>query len=231
MSSSDVHAASPADDHGGRAQPPLAHHFGTIEQQDYAVRFAMWLFLATEVLLFAGLFLGYTVYRYFFHEAFHHASRTLDLTYGAANTVVLITSSLSVALGYYYVKNGRNKLGAGMIAFTILCAIAFLGIKAIEYHAKFEHGTLPGKWFNPQHEAAELAHFPGASLYFTVYFLTTGLHAFHVIVGASVLLWLLVRLLKGQFSTDYYVPVELGALYWHLVDLVWIFLFPLLYLI
>jgi cytochrome c oxidase subunit 3 len=212
--------------HGAAHDPHLAHHFDTIEKQDQAVRLGMWLFLATEVLLFAGLFLGYTVYRYFFHEAFHEASRHLDLPLGAANTLVLITSSLSVALGYYFIKGGRNKLGALMLIITVLFALAFLGIKAVEYHHKFEEGALPGKWYHFEEVTA-----PGASLYYTIYFLTTGLHAFHVIVGMSVLIWLLVRVLKGHFSPTYYVPVELGALYWHLVDLVWIFLFPLLYLI
>jgi len=215
-SSDDVHAHN----------PHLAHHFDTIEQQDTAVRLGMWLFLATEVLLFAGLFLGYTVYRFFFHEAFHEASRTLQLPLGAINTVVLITSSLSVALAYWAIKQGRDKLCAAMLVFTIMCALAFLGIKAVEYTTKFREGALPGKWYHFEEVKAA-----GASLYYTVYFLATGLHAFHVIVGMSVLIWILVRVLKGHFSPSYYVPVELGALYWHLVDLVWIFLFPLLYLI
>jgi cytochrome c oxidase subunit 3 len=113
-----------------------------------------------------------------------------------------------------------------MLIFTILCALAFLAIKAVEYHHKFQEGALPGKWYHFKEVTA-----PGANLYYTVYFLATGLHAFHVIVGMSVLIWILVRVLKGHFGPDYYVPVELGGLYWHLVDLVWIFLFPLLYLI
>ena len=228
MSSSDAAAAAHGDDdddeHGH--DPHLAHHFDSIEKQDHAVRLGMWLFLSTEVLLFAGLFLGYTVYRYFFHEAFHEASRTLDLGLGAINTVVLITSSLSVALAYYAIKQGRAKVCAALLAFTIVCAAIFLVIKGFEYHHKFEEGALPGQWYHFKEVTA-----PGANLFYTVYFLTTGLHAFHVIVGMSVLLWLLVRVLKGHFSPDYYVPVELGGLYWHLVDLVWIFLFPLLYLI
>ncbi len=216
MSSSDAHAPN----------PHLAHHFETIEKQDYAVRLGMWLFLGTEVLLFAGLFLGYTVYRHFYHEAFHEASRHQDLWAGATNTVVLITSSLSVALGYHAIKQGKTKLCAGMLIFTILCACAFLVIKGIEYHHKFQEGALPGAYYHFDEVTA-----PGANLYYTVYFLSTGLHAFHVIVGMSILIWVLVRVLKGHFSPSYYVPVELGGLYWHLVDLVWIFLFPLLYLI
>jgi cytochrome c oxidase subunit III len=221
MSSSDAHASA-----GAHGNPHLAHHFDTIEKQDAAVRLGMWLFLATEVLLFAGLFLGYTVYRHFYHTAFHEASRTLDLILGATNTVVLITSSLFVAVGYWAIKVGKNKLGALMLVFTILCALGFLAIKAVEYNHKFEEGALPGQFYH-FHEVTA----PGANLYFTIYFLTTGLHAFHVIVGMSVLIWILIRVWKGHFSPAYYVPVELGALYWHLVDLVWIFLFPLLYLI
>ncbi|HVT09544.1 MAG TPA: cytochrome c oxidase subunit 3 family protein [Polyangia bacterium] len=216
MSSSDGHAAN----------AHLASHFDTIEKQDYAVRLGMWLFLATEVLLFAGLFLGYTVYRHFYHEAFHEASRHLDLWAGATNTVVLITSSLSVALAYWAIKQDKQGLCAGLLVFTILCALVFLVIKGIEYHHKFEEGALPGAWY---HFAEVTA--PGANLYYTIYFLATGLHAIHVIVGMSILIWVLARVLKGHFSSTYFVPVELGGLYWHLVDLVWIFLFPLLYLI
>jgi cytochrome c oxidase subunit 3 len=222
MSSSDAHAAAAEAPHN----PHLAHHFATIERQDQAVRLGMWLFLATEVLLFAGLFLGYTVYRYFYHEAFHEASRHLDLGLGATNTVVLITSSLFVALGYHAIKLGKSRQCAIWLVLTIICALGFLVIKGIEYNHKFEEGALPGAFYSFKEVTA-----PGANLYYTVYFLTTGLHAFHVIVGMSVLLWLLVRVVKGHFSPTYYVPVELGALYWHLVDLVWIFLFPLLYLI
>ena len=216
MSSSDTHAHN----------PHLAHHFDTIEKQDYAVRLGMWLFLGTEVLLFGGLFLGYTVYRHFYHEAFHEASRHLDLWAGTTNTIVLITSSLTVALAYYEIKRNNQRRAAGLLIFTIICALAFLVIKSIEYAHKFEEGALPGAHY---HYAEVTA--PGANLYYTVYFLATGLHAIHVIVGMSILMWVLARLLKGHFSSSYYVPVELGGLYWHLVDLVWIVLVPLLYLI
>lgn len=224
MSSSDAAASHAPDD--GQGRPNLAHHFDTQAQQEGAIRLGMWLFLGTEVLLFAGLFLGYTVYRYFYHPAFHEASKSLDVVWGATNTVILITSSLSVALAYNAIKQAKAKLAAGLTVFTILCAIAFLAIKAIEYKAKFDHGSLPGKWYHNEHITAA-----GANLYFTIYFLATGLHAFHVIVGASVLAWVLMGILKGKYGPKNYVAVELGGLYWHLVDLVWIFLFPLLYLI
>jgi cytochrome c oxidase subunit 3 len=223
MSSSEAHAGHHAP---GPGEPTLAHHFETQSQQDGAVRLGMWLFLGTEVLLFAGLFLGYSVYRNFYHEAFREASRHLSLALGTTNTIVLITSSLSVALGYHAIKHGKTKLAAGMLVFTILCALAFLGIKATEYAEKFREGALPGKWYHFSEITA-----PGANLYYTVYFLATGLHAFHVIVGMSVLLWVLKGVVKGKYGPHNYVAFELGGLYWHLVDLVWIFLFPLLYLI
>jgi cytochrome c oxidase subunit 3 len=204
----------------------LAHHFDNIHIQNHAVRLGMWLFLGTEVLLFAGLFLAYTVYRWLYHPAFQAASRELSITLGTVNTIVLITSSLTVALAYHAIKVNKVKQCVALLAFTILCAGAFLVIKYFEYAHKFHEGQLPGK-----HYTFEGIDLPGANMYFSVYFLATGLHAFHVIVGASILGWLMWRVKKGLYSAEHYVPVELGALYWHLVDLVWIFLFPLLYLI
>ncbi len=221
MSSSDSHA------HGHKPAPWYqAHHFDNIDIQNHAVRLGMWLFLGTEVLLFAGLFLGYTVYRYLYPQTFHLASRDLNLTLGAVNTIVLITSSLTVALAYNAIQRGNAKRCVRLLAFTILCACAFLVIKGFEYQHKFHEGMLPGKFYT--YEGLKL---PGANIFYAVYFLATGLHAFHVIVGMSVLAWVMVRVKKGLYTAEYNVPIELGALYWHLVDLVWIFLFPLLYLI
>jgi cytochrome c oxidase subunit 3 len=228
MSSSDAAAHGPGkhdDEHANN--PHLAHHFDSMATQNHASRLGMWLFLGTEVLLFAGLFLGYAVYRHFYHDTFRVASRSLNLVAGTVNTIVLISSSFTVAMAYYSVKRGNNKAAAGLLVFTIICALAFLCIKAFEYHHKFVEGALPGKWFHFE----EMKGMPGANMFFTVYFLSTGLHAFHVIVGMTILLWVLRRLVRGDFNKEYYIPVELGGLYWHLVDLVWIFLFPLLYLI
>jgi cytochrome c oxidase subunit III len=223
VSSSDVVGHGPGEPH----DPHLAHHFDSIETQNHASRLGMWLFLGTEVLLFAGLFLGYSVYRHLFHDTFRFASHTLNLTMGTINTVVLISSSLSVALADHSVKTGKNRRAIALLVFTIVCALAFLTIKGFEYSHKFEEGALPGKWFHFE----EMAGMPGANMFFTVYFLATGLHAFHVIVGMAILIWVTLRLVRGDFSPTYNIPVELGGLYWHLVDLVWIFLFPLLYLI
>jgi len=223
MSSSETAA------HGHEAEhdPHLAHHFDSIATQNHASRLGMWLFLGTEVLLFAGLFLGYSVYRHLYHETFRAASHHLNLTMGTINTVVLISSSLTVALAHHSVKQGKNRTAAGLLIFTIVCAMAFLVIKSFEYAHKFEEGALPGKWFHFE----EMKGMPGANMFFTVYFLATGLHAFHVIVGMAILIWVTARVIRGDFTRTYNIPVELGGLYWHLVDLVWIFLFPLLYLI
>jgi cytochrome c oxidase subunit 3 len=226
MSSSDGSGAL-AHGHDPHSDPHLAHHFDSMATQNHAARLGMWLFLGTEVLLFAGLFLGYAVYRHFYSDTFKAASHHLDLVMGTINTVVLISSSFTVAMAYYSVKKGRNRAAAWLLVFTILCAMAFLVIKAFEYNHKFEEGALPGKWFHFH----EMEGMPGANLFFTVYFLATGLHAFHVIVGMTILIWVLRRLVRGDFNPTYYIPVELGGLYWHLVDLIWIFLFPLLYLI
>jgi cytochrome c oxidase subunit 3 len=226
MSSSDASDLGAHRD-GHHADPHLAHHFDSMQTQNHAARLGMWLFLGTEVLLFAGLFLGYAVNRHFYPQTFKMASHSLNLVLGTVNTVVLISSSFTVAMAYYSVKKGRNKAAAGLLIFTILCALAFLCIKAFEYQHKFEEGALPGKWFHFH----EMAGMPGANMFFSVYFLSTGLHAFHVIVGMAILIWVLRRLIRGDFTRTYYIPVELGGLYWHLVDLVWIFLFPLLYLI
>jgi cytochrome c oxidase subunit 3 len=204
----------------------LAHHFDNIDVQNHAVRLGMWLFLGTEVLLFAGLFLGYTVYRWLYHPTFKAASHELSLTLGTFNTFVLISSSFTVALAYHAIKEGKVKKCVTLLAATIGCAGIFLVVKYFEYAHKFHEGQLPGRFYH--FEGIKL---PGANIFYAVYFLATGLHAFHVIVGASILAWLMRRVAQGKYGPEYYVPVELGALYWHLVDLIWIFLFPLLYLI
>ncbi len=204
----------------------LAHHFSSLEAQNEAVRFGMWLFLATEILLFAGLFTGYAVYRFQFPEAFAEASRHLDLSLGTLNTFVLISSSFTVAMAIHFARTDRKNLAVVCLLITIACAFGFLGIKSIEYMHKFQEGALPGPYYAFKEVTA-----PGAPMYFTIYFLTTGLHALHVIIGMSVLIVLTFKTANGRFSSKYYTGLELGGLYWHLVDLVWIFLFPLLYLI
>jgi cytochrome c oxidase subunit III len=288
-------------DHGG--DPSLAHHFDNMQQQFEAGKLGMWLFLATEVLLFAGLFCAYTVYRYLHPEVFEHASGFLDTPLGATNTAVLLASSFSAALAVRAAQLKNRKLLVSMLIVTILGACGFLVIKYIEYKAKFHHHTLWGMEFDPRNESLEAhdkgrkkleaiieaakptadapllgdslgdykAPVPGSDLvaaanvavpptataasvakpdrakaeaiaeheakvrnvhvFFGIYFCMTGLHGIHVVIGMIVLIWLLIRANRGDFDEGYYLPVDLGALYWHLVDLIWIFLFPLLYLI
>ena len=204
----------------------LGHHFASLEAQNHAVRMGMWLFLATEILLFAGLFTGYAVYRMEFTEAFEQASRTLDLSLGTLNTFLLITSSFTVALSIHFARSDKKWTAVAMLVSTIVMGFGFLAIKAVEYEHKFHIGALPGPYYSFDGVTAD-----GAPMYFTVYFLTTGLHALHVIIGMTVLSILTVKTAMGRFSSKYYLGLELGGLYWHLVDLVWIFLFPLLYLI
>jgi cytochrome c oxidase subunit III len=209
----------------GTQPPKFAAHFATLDVQNHAARLGMWLFLSTEVLLFAGLFACYAFYRFTFPEAFAQGSRHLDLMMGTVNTVVLITSSFTAAMAVHYAKESNNKLVTLMMALTLLMAVGFLVIKGFEYHHKFEEHTLPGKYY------AGGIQVPGITLFYTVYFMATGLHAFHVIIGMGVLAWVMGRAAKNHFNHANYTAVELGSMYWHLVDLVWIFLFPMLYLI
>ncbi len=204
----------------------LAHHFPDAPTQEHAARLGMWLFLATEILLFTALFTAYSLYRYLFPETFHAASKYIETSIGLTNTVVLITSSLTVALALHASRQGQGKRAAALLLFTLACGGAFMVLKGVEYHHHFVTGQLPGRYYR----FAELTA-PGAAMFFTVYFLMTGLHGLHVLIGMGVLAWLAGRAWRGDFSAAYHTPVELGGLYWHLVDLIWIFLFPLLYLI
>ena len=204
----------------------VAHHFPNLRQQEHAARLGMWLFLATEILLFGGLFTGYSTYRFLFPEAFREGSRHLDAALGTLNTVVLITSSLTVALAHHWAHHGRGRTAAASLLLTLLFAGTFLVIKGFEWTHDFHEGLLPGRLFsNPEVTAT------GAPMFFTIYFLMTGLHGLHVLVGMVVLTVLMVQCWRGVYDHGYVTPVELGGMYWHLVDLIWIFLYPLLYLI
>lgn len=227
MSSSS--ASAPA--HHAPGSPPIptvAAHFASLDVQQHAARLGMWLFLATEILLFAGLFVIYANYRFMFHDGFAAASRHLNLTLGTVNTLVLITSSFTAAMAVHYAKHAENKKVVVMFILTIAMALGFLVIKYFEYSHKFHVGQLPGPYFFDTEPTLQL---PGVPMYFSIYFLSTGLHGLHVIIGMIVLGWVTVRANRNEFSARNYTAVELGSMYWHLVDLVWIFLFPMLYLI
>ena len=204
---------------------PLAHHFESLEKQTHAARLGMWLFLATEVLLFTGLFAAYAVYRYLFTPDFQEASRGLATWIGLVNTIILVSSSFTVALGLDRATRGDGKGTRTFFLLSVLMGLAFLFFKYVEYSHHFHTGELPGRLY-----AGELQG-PGVPMFFALYFLITGLHGIHVVVGMTVLAVIGIRAGRGAFTTAYHVPVELAGLYWHLVDLIWIFVFPLIYLI
>ncbi|MEM7403529.1 MAG: cytochrome c oxidase subunit 3 family protein [Myxococcota bacterium] len=206
---------------------PLAHHFCNAKQQQEAAKMGMWLFLATEILLFGGLFVAYTIFRFQRPSLFVAASSRLDLTLATFNTAVLLFSSLTVALAIRSAQLNNRKGIVRYLLATLACAATFLVVKAVEYQHKIHDGLLPGKNFtNTSLPSPDEAH-----LFFGLYFSMTGLHAIHVVLGMGVLTWLLLRAWRGEFGAHYFVPLEMGGLYWHLVDVIWIYLFPLLYLI
>jgi cytochrome c oxidase subunit 3 len=206
----------------------LAEHFESPEKQAHAARLGMWIFLATEALLFAGLFVSYANYRVQFPSEFATASEHLKTWIGTANTFVLLTSSLFVALAVHFARSGRAKATTAMLLAGLALGLAFMGLKALEYYQDFREGLLPGRYLaNPELLSAGA----GAGIFLSLYWLMTALHAVHVTVGMSVLAFLAVLAWRGTFSAAYDTPIELGGMYWHLVDLVWIFLWPLLYLV
>ncbi len=214
----------------------LQHHFDNPAQQESAAKLGMWVFLATEILMFSGLFLAYFIVRSQYPEMVLSAHEQLDWKLGSVNTVVLIFSSLTMALAVRAVQLNNRKQASLMLIITILCACAFMVIKYIEYSSKIEHGLLPGIAY-AEHTIVEGTHYAqegwwgGPQLFFGIYFMMTGLHGLHVVIGIGLLVWLLVKNNRGRFSSEYFTPVENVGLYWHLVDLIWIFLFPLLYLV
>ena len=300
MSEQDSHG----DGHGHAHHPHQAHHWDTMRQQFEAGKLGMWLFLATEVLLFGGLFCAYFIYRAHHPELFEYGHHALDWKMGTLNTVVLLISSLTMALGVRAAQVGNKKQLQAMLVITLLCAGGFMVVKYFEYTAKIEKGYLLGDKFNykkvnekerkardkehagdketpqtvfaesvvpvvvpaeqsafkdaadgPSGLSAEMSAVPSADahggaehkdhghglptegrprnihIFFSLYFMMTGLHGIHVLIGMAVIAWLLVICRDGRFGPTYFTPVEVGGLYWHLVDLIWIFLFPLLYLI
>ena len=223
--------AAHGDDHAHPAF--LHHHYDTPEQQFDSAKFGMWVFIATEILMFGGLFVAYGIFRSQEPQIFHLAHEHLNKIMGAVNTIVLLFSSLTAALAVRESQLGnRNKTNIYLII-TLLCACVFLVVKFFEYQHKFHDGLLPGKYF-----FAHLHTHPGehplpfrAHMFFALYFMMTGLHGVHVVVGMSILIWALKVNMSGKITKEYFTPIEIGALYWHLVDLVWIYLFPLLYLV
>jgi cytochrome c oxidase subunit 3 len=205
----------------------VEHHFEDADQQKDAATVGMWVFLVTEVMFFGGMFLAYFVYRQAYPAAFASASNKTNLLIGAANTTVLICSSLTMAMAVHFAAIGKKSLIVLFLILTLLLGGTFLGVKAYEYHDKWVHHEVPGHNFDCE-GCTDAAHTP---LFFALYFGMTGLHATHMIVGAVIIIVLIVQARKGAYTPEWHTPVELFGLYWHFVDVVWIFLFPLLYLI
>ena len=218
----------------------LRHHFETVEQQREAASFGMWLFLLTEVMFFGGMFMAYLIYRNWYHAAFVAGSNTLNIWLGTINTAVLICSSLTMAMAVYSAEMRRKKSLVTYLILTIVLGLAFLGIKAVEYAEKFELHHVPGASFSieqfvhptdPKAVALPPDMAEKTQVYFSLYFAMTGMHALHMIIGISILLILVVRSARGAYTEGHMSTIENFGLYWHFVDIVWIFLFPLLYLI
>jgi len=205
----------------------LQHHFDSLEQQHEAATLGMWLFLITEVLFFGGLFLAYMLYRVWYPVAWRDGSLELDLTLGTINTAVLIGSSLTMALAVRAAQTGQQRQIVGWLLGTMGLGLTFLVIKYFEYADKFEHAHVPG-WLGGGFDPALPRP---AELYFSLYFVMTGLHATHMIIGFGIMAVITWMAWKGRFSREWNTPVEITGLYWHFVDIVWIFLFPLLYLV
>ena len=202
----------------------VAHQFEDAAQQAEASQLGMWTFLATEVLFFGGLFLAYMVYRWFYPEGFAAGSRHTDLFYGTLNTAVLLTSSLTMALAVHAGQEGRARPAIRCLLLTLVFAAAFLVVKGFEYHADIVEGLVPGRAFNPSMP-------PHAELFFWLYWAMTGLHTFHVVVGMILISFITLLIGRKRNADRFSNPIEVIGLYWHFVDLVWIFLYPLLYLI
>jgi cytochrome c oxidase subunit 3 len=202
----------------------LREQFDSPEQQREASRLGIWAFLGTEIMFFGGLFVGYIVYRHAFPHAFAVASRRTNLLCGTVNTAILLTSSLTMALAVHAAERGARKPLVRNLLLTLLLAVAFLGVKAAEYTEDFREHLVPGPAFSIHGQGSE-------ELFFYFYWAMTGLHALHVLIGIGLLSIIAIMAARGRFSAEYHNPVEVSGLYWHFVDIVWIYLYPLLYLI
>ena len=222
--------------------PYLRHHFANLEQQRETSTFGMWLFLLTEIMFFGGLFCAYLIYRNWYYPAFVAGSHQLRIWAGTLNTAVLICSSFTMAMAVHAAEIRKRPSLIRWLTLTIILGTVFLGIKAYEWHDEWVHQHVPGLNFSisefvhvdpryPEDKPLAPDMAEKTQVYFSLYFAMTGLHALHMVVGAGLLLWLIWQSFGGRFGPGYNTPVEITGLYWHFVDIVWIYLFPLLYLI
>jgi cytochrome c oxidase subunit 3 len=239
--------AEAGDPHHGEHPSYQRHHFETVEQQADATNFAMWLFLLTEVMFFGGMFTAYLIYRNWYYQAFVAASHQLSIMWGTANTAVLITSSFTLAMGVWCAETRRKSGLVLCLVLTLILGLIFLGIKSIEYHEKWEKHHIPGlhysmaSFLNPASDPEVYAEYHDkpmpldmarhTELYFFLYFAMTGMHALHMIIGIAILVYIIFRAQAGAYTSGHVTFVENFGLYWHFVDIIWIFLYPLLYLI
>ena len=214
--------------HSHSHPPGLAHQFDDLNQQHESASLGMWAFLVTEVMFFGGLFLAYTFLRWKHHDAVVAASGHLDWILGGVNTGVLLVSSLTMAMAVHAAQEGKRKATVNFLILTMILGAVFLGVKAFEYSHKWHDGLFPGFNF---HWIENPAYAGGAEMFLFLYFVMTGLHGLHMVVGIGLVAWIIKRANRGDFTPEYNIPVEITGLYWHFVDIVWIFLYPLLYLI
>jgi len=235
----------------GHHDPHLAHHFEDRAQQDETHSLGLWVFLATEIMFFGGLFLAFTVYHVLYNDAFGLASSRLSVGYGIVNTAVLLISSFTMAMGVHSAQVGKKNLLTMYLTMTVALAGVFMVIKSIEWTEKYHHHNIPGPSFSfklddphaietghalsPEQKEAILLRDPHverhAQMFFVMYFCITGLHGIHVLIGMGLIVWMIIRARRNEFSAAWNTPIELTGLYWHLVDVIWIYLFPLIYLI
>ena len=217
----------PAQAHAHTETLALREQFDTEEQQKDASTLGMWVFLITEVMFFGGMFCAYTIYRSTYPNVFGLASSTLDIKIGAFNTCVLLISSFTMVMAVRAGQLGQKRAIIGFLILTMIFGLAFIGIKGVEWHAKYVEHHIPGPTFHL--EGTELQG--QAQLFFSLYFAMTGLHALHMVVGVGILSYILWQTKRNVYSAKYFTPIDIAGLYWHFVDIIWIFLFPLLYLI
>jgi cytochrome c oxidase subunit 3 len=220
---------------GHEHHPELRHHFADMGQQQNSATLGMWLFLVTEIMFFGGMFCAYLIYRLKYFNDFAAASQSINVSWGALNTAVLLVSSFTMAMAVRCAQLGKRNLLIVFLILTMIFGAVFLGVKAIEYHDKFVEHHVPGASYEFTEKLDHHPEYPvnvrHTEMFFSIYFAMTGMHALHMIIGLGLMTYLVITALRGKYSTGYYTPVENIGLYWHFVDVVWIYLFPLLYLI
>lgn len=236
------HATSDTAEH----PPYQQHHFDSMQQQTQSTLLGIWLFLAQEILFFGGLFAAYTVYRILYPHAWAAGASTQNLLLGTVNTIVLIGSSVTIVMAVHAARHNHRADVFKWFLITMLLGGVFLGVKVIEYKAKYDHHMIPGLRWDDAHALDYINHHhpvrdeggehsaglpKGIQIYYSLYFAMTGMHALHMIIGFGIAIWILVKHALGRFNAEYYPHIEYFGLYWHFVDIVWIFLFPLLYLV